>query len=213
MRRARSALLLLLFALGCLPLVGFGGPHIEPAVPLLEAVPDVVQTTNYSCGPCALVAVLRYYGIPAEEREVLREARTNPEIGAELEDLAAVAERHGLTAAACEGLGLEDLERELKAGYPVIVLNQSWRANPYVPWDQDWDDGHYLVVIGVDDHFVYVEDPLLEGARGAIPRDEFVRRWHDWSLDKRRAVGQALLVHGRPPPSRPRTVRRFERVR
>jgi hypothetical protein len=108
---------------------------------------------------------------------------------------------------------MADLERELAAGYPVIVLNQSWRADAHIPWGRDWDDGHYLVVIGLDAKFVYVEDPNLEGTRGFIPRDEFVERWHGWTIDQRQVTGQALLVHGQPSPRAPRVLEPFEHVR
>jgi len=208
MTRARFAALLLVLILGAASLAGFA-----PTPPLLDGVPDVVQATDFTCGPSALVAVLAYYGVAAEEGAVTREARTDPEIGAELEDLAEVARRRGLEADVREGLGLADLARELKAGRPVIVLNQSWREDLGVPWGREWDSGHYLVVIGMDPDNVYVEDPALDGARGFIPCGEFVERWHDWTIDKRKAWGQALLVYGRPPAPGPRTVRRFERVR
>lgn len=54
------------------------------------------------------------------------------------------------------------------------------------------EDGHYVIVIGIDAENVIVMDPArfspdelagygesLGGQRVAIPRDEFVRRWVD----------------------------------
>lgn len=204
MPRTRLAALLLILAA-----VAAGTPtgHAPPGPALLlGGVPDVTQKTDYSCGPAALTAVLAYYGIALTEAEVVREAGVNPEVGAEMEDLAAVAARRGLDARVCQGLGLADLARELRAGRPVIVLNQSWRDDPAVPWGRDWDDGHYLVVIGLDAEQVYVEDPHpeLRGKRGFIPRAEFVERWHGWTFDQRQAWGQGLLIGGkRPVPGGP----------
>jgi len=212
MVRARFAVCLLLVALAGAARLGLVGQDGRPAPRLLGAVPHVAQSTDYSCGPCALVAVLAYYGIAAREGDVVRQARTNPEVGAELEDLAGVARRYGVEAIVRQGLELADLERELDAGYPVIVLNQSWREDSRVPWERDWDDGHYLVVIGMDADLVYVEDPNLEEGRGFIPRREFVERWHGWTIDQRRTTGQALLVHGKPSPKAPGMMARFERV-
>src|SRR5262245_1088795 len=210
--RARLAIMFQVLALASISVFALIRFDSEPAL-LLEGVPDVVQTTNYSCGPSAVVALLAYYGIAADEQEIIREAKTDPKIGAELEDLADVVQRRGLQATVCEGLDLADLERELKARYPVLILNQSWRDNSHVPWDDDWDDGHYLLVIGISAVYVFVEDPVLKGSRGLIPRSEFVARWHDWTIDKRRAWGQALLVHGSPRPRRAASIARFERVR
>src|SRR5262245_60454195 len=124
--RARCTALLLALTLAGLSAFALPRFKSEPTL-LLAGVPDVVQTTNYSCGPSTMVALLAYYGMAADEKEIIREAKTDPKIGAELEDLADVVQRRGLRATVCEGLGLADLERELKAGYPVLILNQSWR--------------------------------------------------------------------------------------
>lgn len=184
-----------------------------PKVLLLDALPDVRQSTDYSCGPSALQAVLAYYGIEATEEQLIREAKTDPAIGAEMENLAEVAEHRGLKAKVCEDCRLEDLERELAMGYPVIVLNQSWREQVDGPWSEEWDSGHYVIVIGMDAGRVYVEDPSLKGSRGWLPRQEFVERWHDWARDnKRRAWGQVIFIHGRPPGQVPRVIHHFERV-
>jgi predicted double-glycine peptidase len=43
--------------------------------------------------------------------------------------------------------------------------------------------GHYVVVIGYDDNYVYFEDPVLEGERGVLTYDEFAKRWHDKDRD------------------------------
>jgi predicted double-glycine peptidase len=212
MLRTRFALVLATALLGSASLSAITREPVAPPPALLEGVPDVVQTTDYSCGPSSLQAVLAYYGIAAREMDLVREARTNPAVGAELEDLAEVAERHGLRAAVRENMTMAELEREVRAGYPVIVLNQSWRDDRRIPWGRDWDDGHYVVVIGLDAGLVYVEDPVLVGARGLIPREEFVARWHDWTRDKRRAWGQALVVHGPVPPRQPRRIDHFQRV-
>jgi predicted double-glycine peptidase len=213
MTRARAAAFLLILLAGA----GFVGvsrvTDDHPSIHLLDAVPDVVQSTNYSCGPSALQAVLAYYGIIVSEKDLIREAKTNPDIGAELEDLATVAQKHGLEACVRDGLKLDDLEGEVRAGYPPLVLNQSWREDSRVPWPSEWDSGHYVVVIGMDDRFIYVEDPVLEGTRGVIPRREFVDRWHDWTRDKERAWGQGLFIHGRPHAAALRAAQRFERVR
>ncbi|MBI3272452.1 MAG: C39 family peptidase [Planctomycetes bacterium] len=163
---------------------------------ILAGVPDVRQSTDYTCGCSALVAVLGYYGFPVDEKTVTREAKVDPEVGAELEDLAAVAGRRGLKASVKEHLTLDDLAKELSEGRPILVLNQSWRTDPKLAWKDAWDDGHYLVVIGLDRETVYVEDPSLEGSRGTIPRGEFVTRWHGWTINEKQTEGQALLVSG-----------------
>lgn len=203
-----------------------GGPGGPPAagataearrtVPprILAGVPDVVQSTDYSCGCAAMVAVLGYYGIAADEKELIREGKVDPEVGVELEDLAEIARRRKLEPELREHLTLDDLAREVEAGRPVIILNQSWRTKKKLAWRDAWDDGHYLVVLGLDARFVYVEDPSLEGVRGRIARAEFVERWHGWTKDERKTEGQGLLIRGprKPPPAPAPAVEKFEPV-
>jgi predicted double-glycine peptidase len=172
-----------------------GGCRSTPQV--LDDVPDVRQSTDYSCGISAMEAVLRYYRVPVDEAALLREAKVDPEVGASLAKLAEIARKRGYVAEIRANLTLEQVEEEVARGRPAIVLNQSWRADPDLAWADCWDDGHYLVVIGADDDAVYVEDPSIEGARGRIRRAEFVERWHCWTDDDVQATGQAILV--RPP--------------
>ena len=40
-------------------------------------------------------------------------------------------------------------------------------------------NGHYMVVIGIDNQNVYFEDPAILGSRGYITDQEFLDRWHD----------------------------------
>ena len=79
-------------------------------------------------------------------------------------------------------LTLTDLEQFNANGTPVIIAGQAWRdpEEENRSWDTLWDDGHYMVVIGLDKDNVYFEDPSLLGSRGYIPRQEFLSRWHDY---------------------------------
>lgn len=180
---------------------------------LLDTVPDVVQSTDYSCGCAALEAVLAYWGIGLTEKEIIEEAKVDPETGAEMEHLLEVAKKRGLKGVVRERLVLRDLAKELQKGRPVIALIQAWRADESVAWKDDWDDGHYVVVIGIDRKNVYVEDPSLEDARGEIPHAEFIERWHCWTIDGRKTHGQAILIGGREVAKRAKGPRKIERVK
>ena len=64
----------------------------------------------------------------------------------------------------------------------MIIACQAWSdvSPAHLPWDKDWEDGHYMVVIGLDADNIYFEDPAMLGTRGMIPRQEFLSRWHDY---------------------------------
>jgi len=144
------------------------------------SVPDVRQSTGYTCGAAALQAVLAYWGTQEREDRLAHRLRSTPEAGTHPLDILRVAREFGLTADLREGLDLADLERALADGTTVIVDLQAWRDRADLPWAETWDDGHYMVLLAMDAANLYFEDPSLLGSRGLIPRAEFVERWHDY---------------------------------
>ena len=219
MRIFRRILSLLLLVLG-----GFIGWHVRgffrpPSTPpepspllgrgtglvLLEGVPDVRQSTSYSCGTAVLQAVLHYYGIEEREDRLMKELKTSEAEGTRPAEIIRVARSNGLRAELREGLGLEDLKTALDRGVPVIAAIQAWKAENKIghPWAKIWEDGHYVIVLGLDASAVYVEDPSLLGCRGIIPRDEFLERWHDYEgrppfdAGDRAYVRMGIFIEGR----------------
>ena len=174
-------------------------------LPSYAAVPDVRQSTGYTCGAAALQAVLAYWGTSEREDRLAARLHSTPEAGTHPDDIVRVAREFGLTAELREGLDLPDLESALSAGTSVIVDLQAWRENPDVPWTETWDDGHYMVLLSTDAENLYFEDPSLLGPRGVIPRAEFVDRWHDYEGDPpldptdRKYVRMAMFFRGSRP--------------
>jgi uncharacterized protein len=178
---------------------------------LLTGVPDVRQSTPYSCGAAALQAVLSYYGIDKRERALMVSLKTTEEAGTSPGNIVRVAEENGFEARIREGLTLTDLEQAVREGIPVIADIEAWTdaRKPGFSWAEDWEDGHYVVVIGGDGRNVYVEDPSLLGTRGVIPGAEFVERWHDYegapphdALD-RSYVRMGIFITGKKPVPQP----------
>lgn len=190
---------------------------LTPVPALLEGVPDVRQSTPYSCGASALQAVLQYYGIESREDTLMRECRTTEKDGTKPEDILRVAQKRGLRAVMKERLNLNDLEIALWEKIPVIAAIQAWTAEtgPAFSWAKAWEDGHYIIVLGMDDKDIYVEDPSLLGSRGTIPRNEFLVRWHDYQgkppFDKtdRAYVRMGIFIEG-PKAEKPVPFRRVE---
>ena len=174
---------------------------------LLATVPDVRQSTNYSCGAAALQAVLGYYGIDKRERDLMDMLKTSPDAGTSPDNIVRVANELGLRAEVRENLEYGDLEKAYRSGTPVICAIQAWTDAPAGTrsWTSDWEDGHYVIVIGADSEFVYVEDPSLLGTRGIIPKPEFLDRWHDYTGEApfdpgdRAYVRMGIFIMGREP--------------
>jgi hypothetical protein len=43
---------------------------------------------------------------------------------------------------------------------------------------EDWDNGHYVVVLGLDKKYVYFQDPYVRMGKGFVPRKTFEEHWH-----------------------------------
>ncbi len=195
------------------------GPTLQPAKPvklssattlpagLLSTVPDVRQSTTYSCGAAALQAVLSYYGITKRERDLMDMLKTTEEAGTSPDNIVRVAKELGFQVSARENLDYEDLVKAYREGIPVICDIQAWTAAPPEKraWASDWEDGHYVVLLGADEQFIYVEDPSLLGTRGIIPKQEFIDRWHDYEGDPpfdptdRAYVRLGIFITGKAP--------------
>jgi predicted double-glycine peptidase len=169
----------LVVAAGCVSSPGGGIPGISSGPTILNTVPDVRQSTPFSSGAASLQAVLNYWGTDQREDELVPLLGTTPEEGTLPENIVEVAHQFNYSAELRENLTLADLETSIAAGVPVIIAAQAYAGNDSIPYTQDWKDGHYMVVIGVDSENVYLEDPAILGSRGVIPRLEFLTRWHD----------------------------------
>lgn len=197
----RLALLLVVAAAGC---------QRRPDLATELAVPDVNQDTDYTCSASALQGVLAYYGADLGEAMLAGELHATPEDGAPPEAIVRVARAHGLATLARDDTTREDLAEELAARRPVIVDLQAWADPPRTRWEDDWADGHYVVLIAIDGETLVFEDPSLEGKRATLSAAELDARWHDEDA-RRRHARTAILFHT-AAPARPRPVTRLPRA-
>jgi predicted double-glycine peptidase len=153
------------------------------------------QSTEYSCGASALQAVLSYWGKDLDEEELMKLLHTTPETGTYPEDIVRVAHDLGFEAEVKENLTIDDVEESTKKGNPVIVLGQAWRSreesNKAVA--DDWEDGHYVVILTVDKEYVYFEDPFVRMGKGFLPRQTFEEQWHN--IGGKTASGVSKQMH------------------
>jgi len=152
----------------------------EPRLPAdALAVPIVRQASSYSCGAAALASVLYYWQVSEEgEAELYDRLDTTPEMGTEPVKLVELAHEYGLEASCHAGWTVAELRAALARRKTVIVDLQAW-ADEARDWAADWDDGHYVVLVGMDARRAYVMDPSSTAGYAWLPLDELERRWHD----------------------------------
>jgi predicted double-glycine peptidase len=167
---------------------------------LIQApTPVVGQSTNFSCGSACLYAALRYWksdtGVFHEAD--LWDALKMDEDGCEPEDLVEVSERFGLSAEYRIGMTLDDLREKLQAGVPVILLLQAWRDDPSLDWKDAWEDGHYAMIVGIDDEKAYFMDPSYDAKTYRwMPISELLDRWHNEGIEGDQQYRLGISIRG-----------------
>ncbi len=108
---------------------------------------------------------------------------TNRKEGTDYPKIVSYAKEVGLRAKVWKEMKPEELDRCLRDRHPVICSIQAYDSDhpkqvPQIYYDKNVN-GHFVVAIGYDDKNYYFMDPSLTGRRGFLPRQEFVKRWHD----------------------------------
>jgi predicted double-glycine peptidase len=154
------------------------------------------QITEYSCGASALQAVLRYWGKNVDEDALMKLMGTNDEVGTYPADMVRGAQTLGFAAEFKENATLEDLEQFTGEGHPVIALGQVWRSQKDTPVSasDEWDCGHYIVVLAVDKDYVYFQDPYIRMGKGFVPRSTFQEHWHQIMGGRKAAAKSPVLM-------------------
>lgn len=89
-----------------------------------------------------------------------------------------VLESYSVSAKWQAGLKLDDLFQMLRAKRPVICLVGYGYIADAIEVESTFRGSHFLVVVGMDAHNVYVHDPLFaEDGFKAIPIDDFEKAW------------------------------------
>lgn len=96
-------------------------------------------------------------------------AGADPRKGTAPDDLVSAAKKIGLSAELRQGMTVDDLTAATADGSPVICAVQST--------GDGWTEGHYVVVLGVGDKSVIIQDPA-EG-RKRVGKSLWDARWHD----------------------------------
>jgi len=172
------------------------------------------QSTEYSCGASALQAVLSYWGRQGDEPELIELMHTNSEVGTYPEDIVRGARALGFDAEMKDHLTLDEVQRFTAGGDPMIALSQVWRSHKEGASSvaDEWDNGHYIVVLGVDDDYVYFQDPYVRMSKAFVPRKSFEDHWHQVmggiSSGNPKLIHVGVLVRGTRPAKKRRSVAR-----
>ena len=130
------------------------------------------------CGPASLKMVLDYWGILKTENELAK--LCNVEINSGTNDISIknTAESFGLSVEIKNDSSFDDIKYWLDKKVPLIV---DWFTRGRKDYsDSEVADGHYSVVVGLDQEFIYLQDPEI-GSLRKIKRDDFYKVWFDFA--------------------------------
>lgn len=140
---------------------------------------DVPMRTQYEkangkyqkswCGPTSLAMVYEYHGKKETTYEVAKRIYDfDARVGTFAKDIVKDAKRNGFKKTRVKtGVDFDFLEKELKAGNPVIV-----------GVEVAWQSGHYMVVVGLEGDKVIVNDPGRSGVQRTFSRSWFLTQWN-----------------------------------
>lgn len=127
------------------------------------------QKPSY-CGPACLKMLFASHGIHETQKRIGAIAGTTFERGTPLAGMKQAAEYFGFTLKHKDMSGFADIKRLLSKGIAPIV---AWFLE---------SEGHYSVVVGLDQKYIYLQDPYI-GKKRRLDRVTFYRVWFDFSGD------------------------------
>jgi len=148
------------------------------------------------CGPASLKIVLDYYAVEKTEKELAKMAGWNRELGVDDKGIKKAAGKLGFKVKIKNNSNFKDIERWLNKGVPLII---DWftRGRSDYP-DSVTADGHYSVIAGLDDKFIYLQDPEIGKIR-KIKRNDFMKAWFDFKGEyikpKELVIRQIIAVY------------------
>jgi len=166
----------------------------QSSVPNLIKIPRILQSTNYTCGVAASLAILAYFGYDMTESELAVYLKPDPKVGTPPRRIVAYFKSEGFDVFDRQDMTLADLTQEIDNGRPTLVVMQAWASGEKVDWKNSWDSGHYVVAIGYDAKNIYFMDPYTIGQFTFIPRQEFLLRWHDQETPTKRYIQWGMSV-------------------
>ncbi len=129
------------------------------------------------CGPASLKIVLGYYGVEKTEKELARMAGWKKGLGVDDKGITKTAQKLGFKVIVKNNSSFKDIKKWLDREVPVIV---DWFTRGRKDYSDDKvADGHYSVVCGLDDKFIYLQDPEIGKIR-KIKNNDFMKVWFDF---------------------------------
>lgn len=140
--------------------------------------PETRQVFDFDCGANSLMSMLVFAGVEEREQRILKLAKTDKKDGTSVENILFVFGYFGMDVVAREHMTPDDLRKAIDGGHPTMLTLQAYRDDKAPAYNDDFDDGHYVVCIGYTEDTIIFEDPA-SFHRTFLSDGELIERWHD----------------------------------
>jgi uncharacterized protein len=162
---------------------------------IIKEFPILRQTFDYDCGAKAVQCILAYYGVEIREDFIIKALKTNKD-GTNIENIVSFFKLKEFKVDS-KKFSIEELKFYLKKKIPVILVLQAWKEKKS-SYENDYDDGHYVVAIGYLKNKIIFEDPSSFN-RAYLFFDELEERWHDVDIKGKKYYHHGIAVFGKKP--------------
>lgn len=168
---------------------------IKDADVFLE-IPLIRQSTDYSCGAASFLSILGYYGYDPHEKQIMKIMNTTLG-GTDPQNFEKAATKFGLKTKIKDNMTFDEIRDNIKNKKPVVIAIQAWGNKK--DYSKEWDEGHYVVVIGYDKKGFYLMDPSQMGYSYISERD-LQNRWHDTMKKSDKSfINLGIIIYGKKP--------------
>ncbi len=141
--------------------------------PVILPVPHVRQRNSGECLAACAMMVLAYLGFSITYGRLLKLLRVRKQIGAPASNIRSL-EQLGINVIYKQGT-LAELHSHLTNGLPCITFVNTGEL-PH--WETDSD--HAVVVVGLDNEYIYLNDPEFPNVPIQVTHGDFDLAWLDW---------------------------------
>jgi ABC-type bacteriocin/lantibiotic exporter with double-glycine peptidase domain len=164
--------------------------------------PNNQQANDFHCGPGVAQSILFYYGYDLFESVLARRMNTNKN-GSTPESIIKLFKKFkDIKLELRSGISFDEIKREIDKKNPILVIIQAYPKNKKInhQWEDYWNYGHFVVIIGYDDmkKLLFFEDPCSFVTR-FLSYEEFKKRWRNKEpTTKKKYVNWAVVFKGKP---------------
>jgi ABC-type bacteriocin/lantibiotic exporter with double-glycine peptidase domain len=140
---------------------------------ILLPVPHIRQRNNADCLAACTAMVLEYLNVPVSYDALISLLNITPDLGAPASNVTRLASAYNVQVRYQSGT-LDTLKGYLGEGMPGIAFVNTLQLSY---WEENaW---HAVVVVGIDDTKIYLNDPFFDKAPQAISHLEFYLAWDE----------------------------------